>query len=74
MVASYYLGQKHYPIPYNLRKFGLYAVVALMIYGTFSWINIEAGVLQFFVHNTAILLFLGLIYWMEKSKVDKVST
>lgn len=74
MIVSYWLGQKHYPIPYNLKKFGLYTVVALLIYGVFSWINIEAGVLQFFVHNLAILLFLGLIYWMEKGKADKISS
>jgi len=31
MVLSYYLGQKYYPIKYNLRKFFLYLGVALLV-------------------------------------------
>jgi len=33
MIASYILGQKHYPIPYNLKKVGFYLVFALVLYG-----------------------------------------
>ena len=68
MVASYLLGQKHYPIPYNLRKFGLYSIVALLIYFILMWMDIEAGILQFIIHNLFILLYVGLVYWMEKPK------
>jgi len=32
MIASYLLGQKHYPIAYNLRKFALYLGGALLVY------------------------------------------
>lgn len=70
MVVSYYLGQKHYPIPYNLRKFALYGLVAIGIYLVFQVAKIEAGVVQFFVHNLAILGFMGMVYWMEKPKVS----
>jgi len=70
MVASYFLGQKHYPIPYNLRKFALYMSVALVLYLVFSWINISFGWMQVVIHNIAILLFVGLIYWMEKPRLD----
>ncbi|WP_107039507.1 oligosaccharide flippase family protein [Brumimicrobium mesophilum] len=68
MVASYLLGQKHYPIPYNLRKFGLYSIAAILIYFILMWIDIEAGVLQFIIHNIFILFYVGLVYWMEKPK------
>jgi O-antigen/teichoic acid export membrane protein len=33
MVASYLLGQRHYPIRYNLRKAGFYFGWALAVYG-----------------------------------------
>lgn len=36
MVTSYFLGQKHYPIPYNLKKVGFYLVFALVLFGL-SW-------------------------------------
>ncbi|RFC54181.1 oligosaccharide flippase family protein [Brumimicrobium aurantiacum] len=68
MVASYMLGQKHYPIPYNLRKFGLYSITAILIYFLLSWIDIEAGILQIIVHNFFILLYVALVYWMEKPR------
>ncbi len=32
MLISYYLGQKHFPIPYELKRIGLYAALALAIY------------------------------------------
>lgn len=69
MVASYILGQKYYPIPYNLRKFFLYTILSLLLFFGFKIINLETGTLQFIVHNTAILLFLGLVYWMEKPRI-----
>lgn len=73
MIASYLLGQKHYPIPYNLKKFALYSSLAVMIYLIFQWISLESGVLQLIFHNTAILLYAGLVFWLEKSKVNAKS-
>tara|TARA_B100000508_G_scaffold141097_1_gene147001 strand:+ start:90623 stop:92092 length:1470 start_codon:yes stop_codon:yes gene_type:complete len=68
MIASYLLGQKHYPIPYNLRKFGLYSIVAIAFYGLLEWINIQPGWTQFIVHNLFIILYVGLVWFMEKPK------
>lgn len=68
MTASYILGQKHYPIPYNLRKFGLYFITALLIYFFCRAISVESGALQFFIHNGLLILFLCLVWFMEKPK------
>lgn len=68
MVASYVLGQKYYPIKYNIRKFGLYFGFALVLFFIAKAIAIEDGILQFFVNNTLIVLFVLLVYVMEKSK------
>lgn len=67
MVASYFLGQKHYPIPYNLRKFALYSIVAVLIYVGFSSIQIDSWLVDFLLRNFFILLYIGLFVWMEKS-------
>ncbi len=42
MIASYVLGQKYYPIKYNLRKFGLYFGLALVLFFVAKWMNIGA--------------------------------
>lgn len=66
MVASYILGQKYYPIKYNVRKFGLYFGFALVLFFIAKVIDIEDGGIQFVVHNTLIVLFALLVYVMEK--------
>ncbi|MFA5573947.1 MAG: oligosaccharide flippase family protein [Brumimicrobium sp.] len=77
MIASYLLGQKHYPIPYNLKKFFLYISTAVVIFLVLKWINIEDNVYRFIVHNTLIILYFILIYWAEKrtdGSLDKNTT
>ena len=66
MTASYLLGQKYYPIKYNLRKFCLYLGLAILFYFIATAFNIEEGMVQFFVHNTFIVVFVALIYILEK--------
>ncbi|MCH2223703.1 MAG: oligosaccharide flippase family protein [Crocinitomicaceae bacterium] len=107
MVASYVLGQKYYPIKYNLRKFSLYLGLAISIFlltaaldvggaavnemtqmaqvdidrdsailseietksswSSFSW-------LRFFVHNTFILFFVFVVWFIEKPPKQQVAT
>jgi len=71
LIASYIIGQKEYPIPYNLKKFGLYSFLALFIY-VLAWVlHIEQGVIQFFVHNLFILFFIMVVWFMEKPVASK---
>ena len=72
MVASYFLGQKYYPIKYNLRKFFLYLFSALLLYFLAkSFVFDEGSVLKFVVNNSIILIYLGLIWFIEKPSVSK---
>ena len=66
MVASYVLGQKYYPIKYNLRKFMLYFGLALTLFGVTKLLQLSDGWMQFIVHNAMILVFVGVVYVMEK--------
>jgi O-antigen/teichoic acid export membrane protein len=65
MVASYLLGQKYYPIKYNLRKFGMYLISSLLLFLISTWFDFENSVLKFFFNNFLILLFVALVYWVE---------
>jgi O-antigen/teichoic acid export membrane protein len=71
MVASYILGQKYYPIKYNLRKFGLYLGVAILFYLIAAALSLEGPMGKFFVHNVLILLYAGMVYTMEKPNFRK---
>ncbi|MFT5823944.1 MAG: O-antigen/teichoic acid export membrane protein, partial [Crocinitomix sp.] len=69
MVASYYFGQKHYPIKYNLRKIGLYVISALILFTisklivrdqiTFAWST-------FAMNAILLLVFIGIILFIER--------
>ena len=74
MVISYFLGQKYYPIPYNLRKIGLYVFVALLLFfvryrqdltGDFSW-----GVLGY--HTLLIFTFIGVVAFFEQKTLKRI--
>jgi O-antigen/teichoic acid export membrane protein len=66
MVASYVLGQRYYPIKYNLRKFGLYLGVAILFFLVSSVLAIEGSMGKFFVHNMLILVYVGMVYILER--------
>jgi O-antigen/teichoic acid export membrane protein len=69
MAASYYLGQKYYPIKYNSRKFGLYLGAAVFFYFLASILDLEQPVIRFVVHNTFIALYLGMVFVLERKNL-----
>jgi O-antigen/teichoic acid export membrane protein len=71
MVLSYVLGQKYYPIRYNLRKFSLYFGVALLIYFLTEMIDFTDPYLRFGVHNALIIAYIMLVYSLERSSLRK---
>lgn len=69
MVASYLLGQKYYPIKYNLRKFVLYLGLALLIFFITEWVSMDPNAFtwtKFFFHNALILGFVFVVWFIEK--------
>ena len=67
MVASYILGQKFYPIKYNLRKFFLYLGSSILLFFISLQFNFEEGsFIKIFVNNGLILGYIGLIWFIEK--------
>lgn len=71
MVASYLLGQKYYPINYNIRKFFLYFGFSMFVFLIASVIDLdpnEMTIRKFLFHNGLILLLVGLVWTVEKPK------
>ncbi len=65
MTLSYFWGQKHYPIKYNLRKFTLYMGSMLLFYLIASNIIFENVLLSFLKNNVFIVLFVLLVLKIE---------
>lgn len=66
MLASYLLGQRHYPIPYNVRKFALYIGGAILFYFIGNKFQTEHFAVQFVLQNLLILTYISLIFLIER--------
>lgn len=74
MVVSYYMGQKHYPVPYATKKLITYLFIVLLLYG------LQKLILHFFPHLWLgifigfifIGLFTWLVTWAEQKELTKL--
>ncbi|MEO9532473.1 MAG: oligosaccharide flippase family protein [Crocinitomicaceae bacterium] len=66
MVASHILGQKHYPIKYNLRKAGLYTFSALILFSIGYFIDYGSVLVKTIVSMILILIYLLIFIKMER--------
>ena len=65
MVLSYFIGKKHYPVPYNLKKSGSYLVASILI----SFISFQYFRENYLVSIGFVLAFGILIFWNEKKEL-----
>jgi O-antigen/teichoic acid export membrane protein len=70
MVISYVLGQKFYPIPYNLKRMIAYLSISLIL----VYLSFYVFEQNIYIGNGLLLLFLGGIYFMEKDNVKRILT
>lgn len=72
MVVSYYWGQKHFPIKYNLRKFFLYLGLSVLLFFVSKPISsaLEGYTwLVFLINNLLILFFIRVVMGVEGVKM-----
>ncbi|WKW45881.1 oligosaccharide flippase family protein [Myroides sp. JBRI-B21084] len=68
MVASYFIGQKYYPIPYNTKAISMYLGISVLFsFGYFY--NFREN---YFIGIAFILIFVGLIYYNEKTVINRL--
>jgi len=67
MIASYVLGQRYYPIAYNIRKFMLYFGVALCFFLLAELMALEGYIARFTIHNFLIILYALMVYKFERN-------
>ena len=65
MLISYFIGKKHYPVPYNIKKSGGYLIASIVI----SYISFTFYRENYLVSVGLILLFGFMVYWNEKNEL-----
>ena len=66
MVASYILGQRYYPIPYNTKKFVTYIGGAIGLFYLASFLTFDTFITQFLVQNSIILGYISFVFLVER--------
>ena len=61
MLVSYYVGQKHMPIKYDLKSIGLYTLVTVVLFFLSTLINTQNNMLNIVLKSMLMLIYLVLL-------------
>lgn len=68
MLLSYYFGRKYYPIPYNLKKIGMYFLLSV----TLSMLSFYQFRENYIVGVSMLIVFLGIVYFVEQKVIKQL--
>ena len=61
MLLSYFVGQRRYPIRYDLKSIGSYVLLAAVLYAVGEYLPIENMVLRIVWRTVLLLLFVAYV-------------
>jgi O-antigen/teichoic acid export membrane protein len=74
MVLSYVLGQKYFPIKYNIKAITVYTLIALGFYFiTLTYNGMENVILKVILNNLFVAFFVFILYKLEFSNIKKLT-
>jgi hypothetical protein len=73
MIVCYLIGQRYFPIQYNLLKFFGYLGAAILLYFVKTIVVIDGAILRFLFHSLLLLIYLGIVLAVEKPKILKIN-
>jgi len=67
MILSYFLGQKNYPIPYNLRSAGSFFLLSIILFAgiTITYLNVNNVWARLGINTVLILIYLSMVIKKE---------
>ena len=73
MVVSYILGNKHYPVEYNLSQIFGYLILSLVLYLISKWLLQGPGLIKLALNNLLVISYLLIVFGFEKSRLKQYS-
>ncbi len=70
MILSYLIGQKYFPINYNVRKFIGYLGLSVVLYVISTIIKPDIALVSIAFHTFLILIFLAVVFMIEKPNLS----
>jgi hypothetical protein len=75
MILSYILGQKYFPVRYNLRAIAVYVALGFVLYIVSKLFDsIPYTVVRIFMNNLLILVFVWIVYKLEINNLKNLTT
>lgn len=65
MILSYVIGQKKFPIQYDIRSALFYGVLAVLFYFAGILPDIESEVLRLFYRTVLLIIFVSIVIWKD---------
>ena len=69
MILSYLIGQKYFPVKYNVLKFFGYLGLSVLLYVVSLIINPDTFMIRIAFRTILIIIFLGITYLVEKPRL-----
>ena len=67
MVASYFIGRRYYPVDYDLRRIGAYALLAAALYAAGEWLLSfpDNAALRYSLRTVLLLVYVAAVCCFE---------
>ena len=69
MILSYLIGQKYFPVKYNLGKFTGYLGLSVLLYAINTIIKPDIKIISIGFHTVLVLIFLSVVLLVEKPRL-----
>ncbi len=70
MIVSYFWGNKHYPVNYDLKRILGYLGLSVTLYFISTFIKTESSLINLFLNNFMLLGFVAVIWRFEKKSYE----
>lgn len=72
MVASYFIGNKHYPVNYDLKRIMGYLGLSVTLYALSIFIKTDLNALDLLIDNFLLLVFVAIVWKLEKTNFRSI--
>ena len=74
MITSYFAGNKHYPVDYDLKRILGYLALSLVLYFLGTFIPLNSTKLEVAINNLFLVLFMGIVFFLERRNFRRVAS
>lgn len=71
-IVSYFWGQKHFPIPYQIGRIALYSVLAISLYFASMLFADLSLAIRLTINTLLILVYIGTVIFFERKNPLKI--